>query len=211
MPSKSFTRTDRVSAQLRKELAVLVHAAVRDHALPSVSVSDVEVTRDMAHAKVFVTALQPERSAEAVKGLREAAKEIRYELARAVKLRHVPELHFVYDESLDRGEKIDRLLEQVRPRSEDGDPRRRYLGRVWRELIGVAAVAPQDNFFDVGGHSLLAVELAARVQRETGVRLNLLDIASSTLAALAEQLPEPAVAGQNGHLGHRLRRLLGLR
>lgn len=121
MPSKSFHRTDRVAAQLRRELGTLVHEAVRELGLPSVSVSDVEVTRDMAHAKVFVTALQSERSAEAVKGLREAAKEIRYELARAVKLRHVPELHFVYDESLDRGEKIDRLLEQVRPHGEAGD------------------------------------------------------------------------------------------
>lgn len=124
MPSKSFHRTDRVAAQLRRELGTLVHEAVRELGLPSVSVSDVEVTRDMAHAKVFVTALQPERSAEAVKGLREAAKEIRYELARAVKLRHVPALHFVYDESLDRGEKIDRLLQQIRPAGDEpGDER----------------------------------------------------------------------------------------
>ena len=121
MATKSFHRTDRVSAQLRRELGTLVHEAVRELGLPSISVSDVEVTRDMAHAKVWVTALQPERSNEAVKGLREAAKDIRYALARAVKLRHVPELHFVYDESLDRGEKIDRLLSQVRPHGEDGD------------------------------------------------------------------------------------------
>ena len=96
------------------------------------------------------------------------------------------------------------------PPSTDDDPRRRYLGAVWCELIGIGAVAPQDNFFDVGGHSLLAVELATRVQRETGVRLNLLDIASSTLAALAGQLPEPAAAGPHTPFGHRLRRLLGL-
>ena len=62
MPQKSFHRTDRVSAQLRRELGTLVHDAVRNHALPSVSVSDVEVTRDMEHAKIFVTALQAERS-----------------------------------------------------------------------------------------------------------------------------------------------------
>ena len=67
MPTKSFHRTDRVSAQLRRELGTLVHVAVREHGLPSVSVSDVEVTRDLAHAKVFVTALMPERSTEAVK------------------------------------------------------------------------------------------------------------------------------------------------
>jgi ribosome-binding factor A len=110
MPAKSFHRSDRVAAQLRRELGQLVHDAVREHALPSVSVSDVEITRDLAHAKVFVTALQAERSAEAVKGLKEHAKEIRFKLAHLVKMRHVPELHFHYDDSVDRGEKIEKLL-----------------------------------------------------------------------------------------------------
>ena len=120
MPSKSFHRTDRVSAQLRRELGTLVHEAVRELGLPSVSVSDVELTRDMAHAKVFVTALQPERADEALKGLKEAAKQIRYELGRAMKLRHVPELHFHYDASFDRGERIEQLL-LANPRLEDED------------------------------------------------------------------------------------------
>lgn len=113
MPQKSFYRTDRVSAQLRRELGTLVRDAVAAHDLPSVSVSDVEVTRDLAHAKVFVTALQGERADEAMKGLKAAAPEIRYQLARAVKLRHVPELHFHYDDSVDRGERIDNLLRDL--------------------------------------------------------------------------------------------------
>jgi ribosome-binding factor A len=107
---KTFHRTDRVSAQLRRELGTLVHEAVREHGLPSVSVSDVEVTRDLAHAKVFVTALQQERSREAVKALKELAPQIRFQLGRAVKMRHVPELHFHYDDSVDRGERIGNLL-----------------------------------------------------------------------------------------------------
>jgi ribosome-binding factor A len=114
MPQKkSFHRTDRVSAQLRRELGTLVHDAVRNHGLPSVSVSDVEVTRDMEHAKIFVTALQPERSKEAMKALKALAPEIRYQLAQSVKMRHVPELHFHYDESFDRGERIDNLLRDL--------------------------------------------------------------------------------------------------
>lgn len=113
--TKSFNRSDRVSAQLRRELGALVHAAVREHGLPSVSVSDVEVTRDLAHAKVFVTALQSERSGEAVKALKELAGPLRYELGRAVKMRHVPELHFHYDDSFDRGERIDLLLRENPP------------------------------------------------------------------------------------------------
>jgi ribosome-binding factor A len=113
MPKKSFHRTDRVSAQLRRELGTIVHAIVREHGLPSVSVSDVEVSRDMAHAKVFFTALQQERSREALKGLKELAPEIRHALSRAVKLRHTPELHFQYDDSVDRGERIDTLLRDL--------------------------------------------------------------------------------------------------
>jgi ribosome-binding factor A len=90
-----------------------VHEAVREHGLPSLSVSDVEVTRDMAHAKVWVTALQPERAIEAMKGLKALAPELRYQLAQSVKMRHVPELHFHYDESVDRGERIENLLRDL--------------------------------------------------------------------------------------------------
>lgn len=97
-----------------------MHAVVREHGLPSVSVSDVEVTRDMAHAKVFFTALQPERAKEALKGLKELAPEIRHELSRAVKMRHTPELHFQYDDSVDRGERIDTLLRDLHTDSPGG-------------------------------------------------------------------------------------------
>ncbi|RMH94478.1 30S ribosome-binding factor RbfA [Lysobacter pythonis] len=110
---KSFHRTDRVAAQMRRDLGSLVHEAVRELGLPSVSVSDVEVTRDLAHAKVFVTALMSENSAEAVAGLQRHAREIRFQLAQAMKLRHVPELHFHYDDSVDRGERIDALLRDL--------------------------------------------------------------------------------------------------
>jgi len=121
MAQKSFHRTDRVSAQLRRELGTLVHQAVREHGLASSSVSDVEVTRDMAHAKVFVTVLQAERALETIKALKELAPEIRYQLAHAVKMRHVPELHFHYDDSVDRGANIERLLRDL-PDTDKGDP-----------------------------------------------------------------------------------------
>src|SRR5690606_42090278 len=107
MATKAFKRTDRVSAQLRRELGTLVHAAAREHGLPSTSVSDVEVSRDLAHAKVLVTVLQPERAQEAMKALKALAPGLRYQLARTVKMRHVPELHYNYDESLYLGERTD--------------------------------------------------------------------------------------------------------
>jgi ribosome-binding factor A len=119
MPSRDFKRTDRVGAELRRELGLLVHAAVRDHALPSVSVSDVEVTRDLDWATVWVTALQPEQSLVAMKALKELAGEFRRALSRSMRLRRVPELRFKYDDSVDKGERIEQLLrEQPAPPAE---------------------------------------------------------------------------------------------
>lgn len=108
--SHGFSRSDRVSAQIRREVSVLVHAAVRENALPSVSVSDVEMHKDLEVATVYVTALLPEQSRLAVKALNEMAKEMRQELAHLMSLRRVPELRFRYDDSVDRGERIESLL-----------------------------------------------------------------------------------------------------
>ncbi|MET0616523.1 MAG: condensation domain-containing protein [Luteibacter sp.] len=75
----------------------------------------------------------------------------------------------------------------------DSEPRtesERLLASVWQELLGLCRIRTSDNFFDVGGHSLLAVDMAQRVQKLSGVQLNLLDIANGTLAAeLAVALP----------------------
>lgn len=110
MPSRSFTRSDRLSAELRRLVGTLVHDAVREHALPSMSVSDVEVTKDFDSATVFVTALVPEQAADGMKALKAMAKELRMELSKIMRVRRVPELRFRYDDSVDRGERIEALL-----------------------------------------------------------------------------------------------------
>ncbi|MGH8040620.1 MAG: 30S ribosome-binding factor RbfA [Rudaea sp.] len=110
MPSRSFTRSDRLSAELRRLLGTLVHDAVRENAVPSVSVSDVEVTKDFDTATVFVTALLPDTAQDAVKALNEMAKDFRRELSKIMRVRRVPELRFRYDDSVDRGERIEALL-----------------------------------------------------------------------------------------------------
>lgn len=112
MPTRSFHRTDRINSELRRELGTLVSAAVRDHALPQASVVDVEVSRELDVATVWVTALQPERSREVVVALKALAKDLRYRLAQSVRLRRTPELRFRYDESIDRAERIDALLKR---------------------------------------------------------------------------------------------------
>ncbi|HEX7323989.1 MAG TPA: 30S ribosome-binding factor RbfA [Rhodanobacteraceae bacterium] len=121
MPTRSFHRTDRVNAELRRELGTLVHAAVRDHGLPQASVVDVETSRELDVATVWVTVLQPERAHEAIQGLKVEAKALRHALAQRVRLRRTPELRFRYDESIDKGERIDALLRAERTPETQGD------------------------------------------------------------------------------------------
>ncbi len=105
-----FSRSDRVGAQIRRDISVLVHQAVRDGGLPSVSVSDVEINRELEVATVYVTALIGDEGPTAVVELNNLAKEFRRSLARSMSMRRVPEIRFRYDDSVDRGERIEQLL-----------------------------------------------------------------------------------------------------
>jgi amino acid adenylation domain-containing protein len=95
------------------------------------------------------------------------------------------------------------------------DPRVQYLSAVWTELLGLPAGA-DDNFFDLGGHSMLAMQMASRVERDTGERIKLIRLGAETLAQVAAGLPLRAeasaapTAGVGGRISHGLRRLFGL-
>jgi amino acid adenylation domain-containing protein len=92
------------------------------------------------------------------------------------------------------------------------DARELYLAGLWRELIGVEEIRRNDNFLDLGGHSMLAVEFASRVRKETGVSLRLLNVVTGTLASLAAELPEAGAGSPRpaeGSLWSRLRKRLG--
>ncbi len=113
--SKEFSRTQRVSQQLQKELAVLLQREVRDSRIGMVTISDVEVSRDLAVAKVFVTFLcigdqTPETSLEALK---EHEVQIRMMLGKRIRLRLTPEVRFVYDSTLVEGIRMSSLVSEV--------------------------------------------------------------------------------------------------
>ena len=93
-------------------------------------------------------------------------------------------------------------------------PAEHWLAAIWRDMLGAPEVGADENFFDLGGHSLLAMTMAAKVEKLTGVRLNLLKIANGTLGALAAELPpDPAAMATTPDaptpLGKRLRGLFG--
>lgn len=116
--AKAFSRNDRVSEQMRRELADLLMFEVKDPRVQMVTLTDVEVAGDMAHAKVFYTAAKNSKGLQA--GLEKAAGFLRTQLGKRMMIRTVPQLHFVYDESIDRGMHMDKLIDQAL--SEQGSP-----------------------------------------------------------------------------------------
>ncbi len=104
----------RVGEQIRRELSMLIQQEIKDPRVGMVSISDVEVTVDMAHAKVFITVLdQTGDPGETVRILNKAAKFLRHQLARRVVLRVTPSLHFYYDQSVRRGAELSDLIEKA--------------------------------------------------------------------------------------------------
>ncbi len=110
MPPRDFKRSERVAGQLRRDLAKLIQQEIKDPEVGFVSLSDVEVTRDLAHAKVYITVFEPEKAPASLKALKRASAFLRKRLARELRLRHVPELHFIHDDSVEQGSHIDQLI-----------------------------------------------------------------------------------------------------
>jgi amino acid adenylation domain-containing protein len=89
-----------------------------------------------------------------------------------------------------------------------GDSHSDYLAAIWREIIGVDDVRAADNFFELGGDSLLAVDMMARVERDTGVRLTVLAIATGTLESLSQTIGRGVASANRGWFA-RLRSAIG--
>ncbi len=110
--AKEFSRTSRVAQQVQKELARILQQEVKDPRIGMVTISGVEITRDLAYAKVFVTFLTigEQTNEESLKGLNAASGYIRRLLGKAMQLRIVPEVRFCFDETLTEGLRISELV-----------------------------------------------------------------------------------------------------
>jgi len=112
--AREFSRTRRVGQQIQREIALILQREVKDPRIGMVTVSDVDVSRDLNYAKIYVTFLQLENDAERIKeglkALTEAAGYIRSLLGSAMRLRVVPELRFFYDQTLVEGMRLSNLV-----------------------------------------------------------------------------------------------------
>ncbi len=108
---RDFNRSERVAGSLRRELAQIIQMEVKDPDVGFIGLSDVEVSRDLGHAKVFVTVFEPEKAASSLKALNKAAGYLRRRLGQEMRIRSVPELHFEHDASVETGHRMDSLIE----------------------------------------------------------------------------------------------------
>lgn len=121
---KEYARSTRVAEQLRRELSEMIRFGVKDPRVEGVSVTDVEVSKDLSYATVYFSRLEdnlegdpkdnPERIRETAAALHHAGGFLRRELGKTLRLRHIPELRFAYDRSIAEGMRMDSLIAEAR-------------------------------------------------------------------------------------------------
>jgi len=110
---KSFQRSDRVAEQVRRDLAELIRTELKDPRVGMISLTEVKLTPDYAHAKVFFTTLNSEHLEEIERGLARSAGFLRRQLGFRINIHTLPQLHFIYDNSLERGASMSQLIDQA--------------------------------------------------------------------------------------------------
>ncbi len=118
------SRPRRIAALLKRELASLIRLELNDPRSSKATLTGVDVAPDLSHAKVYITHLAgQEHAREIVAGLNKAEGFLRRRLAERVKLRVMPELRFLYDESVEKGMAISALIDRARAKDREGGER----------------------------------------------------------------------------------------
>ena len=110
--AREFSRSRRVGQELQREIALILQREIKDDRLKLITVSGVELSKDLSSAKVFVTFLDndPENIVQGMKVLKDASGFIRSQVGKAMRLRITPDLRFTYDQSLVEGMRISTLV-----------------------------------------------------------------------------------------------------
>ena len=122
---QGFARSDRIAEQIRRELAEILRFGVKDPRLcvllPMVTITDVEVSSDYSHAKVFYTSLADSSANQQIdEGLTRLSGHLRKELGRRIRLHQIPSLHFKFDSSVTYGANLSRLIDATIAADEAG-------------------------------------------------------------------------------------------
>ena len=111
---RAHGRPQKLGDLIQRELSELLQRELRDPRVGMITITGVDVAPDFSHAKVFFTTLSEEHIADATAGLQRAAGFLRSQLAKRIKLYTTPQLRFEYDQSVERGDRLSRLIDSTR-------------------------------------------------------------------------------------------------
>jgi ribosome-binding factor A len=114
---KKSGRPQKLGDLIQREVSDLIRLEVRDPRVGMITITSVDVSPDMTHAKIFFTVLEKDKLQDTLAGLKRSAGFLRAQLAKRVQMYTTPELRFLYDESVERGDRLSRLIDAaLKPR-----------------------------------------------------------------------------------------------
>ena len=105
-------KIDRLNNMFIEEISKIIHEEIKDKDIGFVTITDAKITNDLSFAKIYITSLDDNRE-KVLSALNKASSFIRTMLCDRVKIRKMPEIHFVYDESIEYGKKIEDIIERI--------------------------------------------------------------------------------------------------
>lgn len=112
-------KIDRIAKEMIREISTILQTEIKDQEIRFVTITDCKVTNDLSFAKVYYTVLNESKKEETEKALKGASGYIRKLLAERMKIRHTPELTFVFDESIEYGKKIETIISKIHEEKQD--------------------------------------------------------------------------------------------
>ncbi|MDD3392459.1 MAG: 30S ribosome-binding factor RbfA [Bacilli bacterium] len=106
-------KIDRINSNIAKELGYILTFESKDPDFKLVTITEVKTTNDLSFSKIYITVLDNEKKDETIKSLNNAARFLRTKLTERIDVRHTPELTFVYDDSIDYGHRIEKLIAEI--------------------------------------------------------------------------------------------------
>ena len=106
-------KIERINHMIMEEVSKILMLEVKDERFKFVTITDCDTSNDLSYCKIYVTVLNSENKDEILKALNNASSFIRGELAKRIEIRHIPELKFLYDESVSYGENIDKIINKI--------------------------------------------------------------------------------------------------
>lgn len=106
-------KIERLNNLIMREVSIILEREVKDKGIEFVTVTAVKTTSDLSYSKIYVTILNDDKKDEIMKSLKGASGFIRKELANRIEVRHIPKLEFVYDESIEYGQRIEQKIREI--------------------------------------------------------------------------------------------------